>query len=241
MGTPFYFSPEQARGEEDIDIRSDIYALGATLYEMVTGKPPFEGQSAAQVMLQHIQEQVISPKEIDRSLPDGLCRVIEKMMAKDREDRYQDPTELLGDLHLVAEGQPPKRADIKPWDSTVRRAGGPKKKSRSKLAPIQFSDVPQVPGRRRTGRARAASGAGSRATRARRATRERSSREGAARRGTPRWLVILGVIALAAACAVGGYLLSRMGGGKKKDKDKGKVSTPPVETPKGPEPKIPPR
>ncbi len=59
MGTPFYFSPEQARGEEDIDIRSDIYALGATLYEMITGKPPFEGENAAQVMLQHIQEQVI--------------------------------------------------------------------------------------------------------------------------------------------------------------------------------------
>ncbi len=203
MGTPFYFSPEQARGEEDIDIRSDIYALGATLYEMVTGKPPFEGESAAAVMLQHIQDQVISPKEIDRSLPDGLCRVIEKMMAKDREDRYQDPAELLGDLRLLVEGQEPRNADLKPWDSTVRRAGGPKKKSRSKLAPIQFSDVPQVESRR-TSRMRVTSaGRGSRANRARRSTRERAVQP------MPRWIVILCIVLLVLAAAVGGYFVRK--------------------------------
>ncbi len=201
MGTPFYFSPEQARGEEDIDTRSDIYALGATLYEMVTGKPPFEGESAAQVMLQHIQEQVISPKEIDRSLPDGLCKVIEKMMAKDREDRYQDPAELLGDLRLLAEGQPPKNSEIKPWASTVRRAGGPK--SRSKLAPVNFSDVPQAPTRRGSRRVSTA-GRGSRGTRTRRPTRDPGKSA-----GTPRWLLVLGVVLLAAACAVGGYLVHK--------------------------------
>jgi serine/threonine-protein kinase len=203
MGTPFYFSPEQARGEEDIDIRSDIYALGATLYEMVTGKPPFEGESAAAVMLQHIQDQVISPKEIDRSLPDGLCRVIEKMMAKDREDRYQDPTELLGDLRLLAQGQEPRNADLKPWDSTVRRAGGPKKKSRSKLAPIQFSDVPQVEPRR-TSRMRVTSaGRGSRASRTRRSTRERAVQP------MPRWIVILCIVLLVLAAALGGYFVHK--------------------------------
>jgi serine/threonine-protein kinase len=215
MGTPFYFSPEQARGEEDIDIRSDIYALGATFYEMVTGKPPFEGESAAQVMLQHIQDQVINPKEIDRSLPDGLCRVIEKMMAKERQDRYEDPTELLQDLRLLAAGEEPKNADIKPWDSTVRRAGGPKKKSRSKLAPIHFSDVPVVPAKRRTGRTRAVTGAGrgSRATRARRTTRDRGPA-----RPLPRWAVILSVVVLALACAIAGYLLSRTVQVDKRDK-----------------------
>jgi serine/threonine-protein kinase len=212
MGTPFYFSPEQARGEEDIDIRSDIYALGATLYEMVTGKPPFEGESAAQVMLQHIQEDVISPKDIDRSLPDGLCRVIEKMMAKDREDRYQDPAELLGDLRLLAEGGEPQNADLKPWDSTVRRAGGPKRKlSRSKLAPMNFSDVPQAP-RRRTSRSRIPpAGRGSRATRARRPTRERQQAK-----PLPRWVVIAVIIGLVLAAAIGGYLMHKAIGGKKK-------------------------
>jgi len=229
MGTPFYFSPEQARGEEDIDIRSDIYALGATLYEMVTGKPPFEGESAAAVMLQHIQEQVISPKEIDRSLPDGLCKVIEKMMAKDREDRYQDPAELLGDLRLLKAGQPPRNSEIKPWASTVRRAGGPK--SRSKLAPIQFSDVPQAPPRRVSRSRVPAAGRGSRATRTRRATRDAAKPA-----GLPRWVVILSVVGLAAACAVGGYLLHRAMGEKKKKNGAGstadgKLPPPAPETP----------
>jgi len=215
MGTPFYFSPEQARGEEDIDIRSDIYALGATLYEMVTGKPPFEGENAAQVMLQHIQEQVISPKDIDRSLPDGLCRVIEKMMAKDREDRYQDPTELLEDLRRLQAGEEPANTDLKPWEQTVRKAGGPKiKKTRSKLAPVNFSDVPQAP--TRASRMRLpANGRGSRGTTARRSTRSRSTRQDAAGGGLPRWAVIAAIVVLALGCALGGYMLavSREDGG----------------------------
>ena len=230
MGTPFYFSPEQARGEEDIDTRSDIYALGATLYEMVTGKPPFEGESAAQVMLQHIQEQVISPKEIDRSLPDGLCKVIEKMMAKDREDRYQDPTELLADLRLLAAGKEPRNTDLKPWASTVRRAGGPKaKKGRSKLAPIHFSDVPPAPlPRRSRSRITAAQKQPGRATRTRRPTREVSRSE-----GLPRWLIIAGVAGLAALCAAAGYLASKM-----LQEKEGRGRKPPAEEsrPAGPSP-----
>jgi serine/threonine-protein kinase len=216
MGTPFYFSPEQARGEEDIDTRSDIYALGATFYEMVTGKPPFEGESAAQVMLQHIQDQAANPRDIDRSLPDGLCRVIEKMMAKDREDRYQTPTELLGDLQLLAAGQEPKNADLKPWDATLRRAGGGRPpRSRSKLAPVNFSDVPLAPARA-TGRVRTVTGGRPRrTTRARRTTRERTTRERTAH-GTavpdrlPRWVVAMAVLLLAAACALAGFVVHRL-------------------------------
>jgi serine/threonine protein kinase len=202
---------------------------------MVTGKPPFEGQSAAQVMLQHIQEQVISPREIDRSLPDGLCRVVEKMMAKDREDRYQDPTELLDDLRLVAEGKEPRNSDIKPWDATVRRAGGPRlKKSRSRLAPVNFSDVPLAPEQpaARTGR-------GSRATRARRPTRDRTTQEppAAARPGRmPPWVLILIIAGVAAFCALGGWLLHRLVSGN----DHRRVTLPPPEVAPA-DPKKPPQ
>jgi serine/threonine-protein kinase len=209
MGTPFYFSPEQARGEEDIDIRADIYALGATLYEMVTGKPPFEGRSAAEVMLRHIQEEVISPREIDRSIPDGLCAVIEKMMAKDREDRYQNPAELLVDLRLVAEGQPPRNAELRPGLSTVRSAGAAPKGT-SKLAPMLFSDVPAAPASPRITRTRmptAGRPAGPRTTRTQRVPPAGKP---------PSWLVWLGLALLVAACVAGGFFLSKLLPGKRK-------------------------
>ena len=226
MGTPFYFSPEQARGEGDIDIRSDIYALGATFYETVTGKPPFEGHNAAEVMLRHIQEQVISPKEIDRSLPDGICKVIEKMMAKDREDRYDDPTELLGDLHLLAAGKPPKNAELKPWASTVRRAGGPKG-GPSRLAPVNFSDVPIVaPAPRRGTRRTKAAGRDTRGPR--RSGARRPTRAGDGGRGLPRWAIVIGVILLAAACAVGGYFFNKLGKRKKEKEEDNRVPPPPT-------------
>jgi len=206
MGTPFYFSPEQARGEENIDTRSDIYALGATLYEMVTGKPPFEGTSAAQVMLRHIQEEVISPKEIDHATPDGLCRVIERMMAKSREDRYQTPAELLVDLRLVAEGKPPKSAELRAGLSSVRRAGGPPK-GPSKLAPIHFSDVPIAAAERGSrSRIRPATRSGAHGSRATR-TEPVPSR-------LPAWALWAGIAVLAAACVAAGYLLSRLGSGR---------------------------
>jgi eukaryotic-like serine/threonine-protein kinase len=226
MGTPFYFSPEQARGEADIDIRSDIYALGATLYEMVTGKPPFEGENSAQVMLQHIQDQVISPKEIDRSLPDSLCQIIEKMMAKDREDRYQDPTELLDDLNLMLEGKEPENVNLKPWDNTIRKAGGPKaQKTRSKLAPVNFSDVPRAPGKRASRGRLPAAGRGSRAARVRRTTRERAVRDTASPGAMPRWLVILAIVILALVCSAVGYWLA-----SKKGSEQKKKPAPPINT-----------
>lgn len=127
LGTPFYLSPEQARGEKDIDIRSDIYSLGATLYEMVTGHPPFEG-SPAEVLSKHLSQQIPSPRDIDRTLSPGLCHIIEKMMAKRREDRYQTPRELMKDLMLVYQGKnpaterlPSERTSVRPSLRPVRR------------------------------------------------------------------------------------------------------------------------
>ena len=125
IGTPMYISPEQARGGQEIDIRSDIYSLGATLYEMVTGKPPFEGETPAEVLMKHMNEEIISPRDIDRTLSDGLCQIIEKMMAKSREDRYQTPKELLRDLMLVYSGRLPASPKIPAGRSSVKRSVRP--------------------------------------------------------------------------------------------------------------------
>jgi serine/threonine protein kinase len=107
VGTPYYISPEQIRGLSDIDIRADIYSLGATLYHMVTGRVPFSGATAVEVMRKHLYDALIPPDHINTNLSSGLGEVVEKMMAKDRQHRYQTPEELLLDLRRLAEGQSP--------------------------------------------------------------------------------------------------------------------------------------
>ncbi len=90
VGTPHFASPEQLE-ERDIDIRSDIYSLGATLYYMLTGRPPYSG-SVAQIMSQHLYKPI--PIEPLADIPSGVTGLIEKMMQKDREKRPQTPAEL---------------------------------------------------------------------------------------------------------------------------------------------------
>jgi serine/threonine-protein kinase len=110
FGTPYYISPEQIRGEIDIDARSDIYSLGATFYHMVTGRVPFDASSPAEVMKKHLKEPLIPPDHINTSLSAGVSEVIEVMMAKRKQDRYTSAEELLLDLDAVSRGEPPLRA-----------------------------------------------------------------------------------------------------------------------------------
>jgi len=107
MGTPFYLAPEQIEGRTGADIRSDIYALGTTVYEMVTGRPPFDGETPAVVMLKHLNEQVPSPHEIDKGISLNFCHLLENMMAKDPGERYQTPHDLMIDIKRVKEGEAP--------------------------------------------------------------------------------------------------------------------------------------
>ncbi len=109
-GTPYYISPEQIRGEVDIDARADIYSLGATFYHMVTGRVPFEGSSPASVMQKHLKEPLVPPDHINPALSAGVGEVIEVMMAKKREDRYASVKDLLVDLEAIARGEPPLQA-----------------------------------------------------------------------------------------------------------------------------------
>jgi len=109
-GTPYYIAPEQIRGKIDIDGRADIYGLGATLYHMVTGRVPFMADDPADVMRMHLRDQLIPPDHINTSLSASISEVIEIMMAKHKEDRYNNVEELLADLEAVRKGQPPLRA-----------------------------------------------------------------------------------------------------------------------------------
>ncbi|NLH16186.1 MAG: serine/threonine protein kinase [Phycisphaerae bacterium] len=110
FGTPYYISPEQIRGELDIDGRSDIYSLGATLYHMVTGRVPFDASTPAEVMRKHLKEPLVPPDHLNTLLSAGISEVIEVMMAKNRQDRYSNVEELLLDLEAIRNGQSPLRA-----------------------------------------------------------------------------------------------------------------------------------
>lgn len=110
FGTPYYISPEQIRGEVDVDFRADIYSLGATFYHMVTGRVPFDGPTPAAVMHKHLKEPLVPPDHLNRSLSAGVGEVIEVMMAKRRDHRYASTADLLVDLEAVRRGEPPPQA-----------------------------------------------------------------------------------------------------------------------------------
>lgn len=110
FGTPYYISPEQIRGEINVDYRADIYSFGATLYHMVTGQVPFDASSPSAVMHKHLKAKLVPPDHINPSLSAGVGEVIEVCMAKDRERRYANTTDMLDDLEAVARGEPPLQA-----------------------------------------------------------------------------------------------------------------------------------
>lgn len=100
MGSAHYISPEQAKGIY-IDSRADIYSFGIVLYEMVTGKLPFQGESPVTVALKHLQETPVAPKSINAGVPESLNRLILKCMEKEPIRRYQSFNEILRDLQKI--------------------------------------------------------------------------------------------------------------------------------------------
>ena len=106
-GTPHYMSPEQARGQDDLDFRSDMYALGATLFHLVTGSFPFDAPNMVEVLTKHLSEPLRDPRELNHELSDGAARLIRIMMAKNRDDRHSSWQWLLRDVDRVLDGELP--------------------------------------------------------------------------------------------------------------------------------------
>ncbi len=114
MGTPNYISPEQAAGKKVIDIRSDIYSLGATLFHMLVGRPPYEGSSVGVIMGMHVSSSVPDPREANPEVSDQAAAIVMKMMAKDLDERYQEPGELLADMDAYFQRKPTRGKQLTP-------------------------------------------------------------------------------------------------------------------------------
>ncbi|MFL5943411.1 MAG: Stk1 family PASTA domain-containing Ser/Thr kinase [Gaiellaceae bacterium] len=120
VGTAQYLSPEQARGGE-VDQRSDLYSLGVVLYELVTGKTPFEGDTPVEIAMKHLSATPQKPSELRSDIPPELDMVIMRALAKDPDERYQSADEMESDLERVARGAPVAAATMDAATQVLRR------------------------------------------------------------------------------------------------------------------------
>lgn len=118
VGTAQYISPEQAQGAT-AEAPSDLYSLGVVLYEMLTGSPPFEGDSPVAVALKQVNEEPVPPRKLRPDIPKPLETVVMHALSKNPSDRYQDAAEFREDLAKVAQGLPVKKGGFSPGDKTV--------------------------------------------------------------------------------------------------------------------------
>ena len=108
VGTPYYMSPEQTRGDSDMDCRADIYSLGATLYHLVTGEVPYDAPTSMGILTKHITDPFPPPQNKNPEISDACAVLLEVMMAKRPEDRPTDWSAAIEDIDLVLSGKFPK-------------------------------------------------------------------------------------------------------------------------------------
>jgi len=143
IGTAQYLSPEQARGER-VDSRSDLYSTGCLLYELLTGRPPFTGDSPVAIAYQHVRENPVPPSRVDPDVPPWADGIVLKAMAKSPADRYQTAADMRADLQRAASGMPvaaapPTRFDMYPQTQRMG-AGTMMAGATSQIPPVEDYD-----------------------------------------------------------------------------------------------------
>ena len=135
LGSVHYISPEQAKGSR-VDSRSDVYSLGVVMYEMISGRVPYDGENPVSVVMQHINGQMQLPSALNPNTPKGLEQIILKAMARQPKDRYPTATALLYDMDATVETDRPVEKEKNPGQTIAQKKTAPaKKKSPQKSAP----------------------------------------------------------------------------------------------------------
>lgn len=150
IGTPHYMSPEQLDGVADLDGRADIYALAVVLYKTLVGDPPYHHQSSTRIMVMHLNDPIPNILEKRPDLPPAVQAIIEKGMAKDRDDRYRKASELVADLRSALAGWDPtaavtneKAASAEPTQATTVEPSKPSPPpAKTQVAPLVSDSKP---------------------------------------------------------------------------------------------------
>ncbi|WP_033291532.1 Stk1 family PASTA domain-containing Ser/Thr kinase [Amycolatopsis jejuensis] len=138
IGTAQYLSPEQARGES-VDARSDVYAAGCVLYELITGEPPFTGDSPVAVAYQHVREDPHAPSSVNPAVSPELDAVVLKALAKGPANRYQSAAEMRSDLVRTLSGQRPSAPMVMSEDERTQVMNADRRQ------PQRYDDYPEEP------------------------------------------------------------------------------------------------
>jgi serine/threonine protein kinase len=147
IGTAQYLSPEQARGES-VDARSDVYAAGCVLFELLVGHPPFVGDSPVSVAYQHVREDPKAPSDINREVPPDVDAIVLKALAKNPLNRYQSAQEMRADALRAVSGRPVMATPVMSEAETMAMAGPPMRQQTAMTRAIPAGVGPRRPERR---------------------------------------------------------------------------------------------
>ncbi|MFH1730034.1 MAG: serine/threonine-protein kinase [Planctomycetota bacterium] len=121
FGTPYYASPEQCQGNDELDTKTDMYSFGTTLFHMLAGRVPFDDETPEEIMTRHLRDKRPYLKDLNVQLSHGVSKIVRKLMAVDKRERYPSMSEVTKDLTLVRMGRSPRLGEKSRYDSSEYR------------------------------------------------------------------------------------------------------------------------